>query len=95
MAILNKEATLNQGEETELFSARFMNFRLTLTGASGEFQTVPMKVRRRFAGSGFSEQSEIVLRVVETIFGATVVATAPQGVATLDIVYVVRTRGDA
>ena len=98
MAVLtNQQATLNQGQETELFSVRFTKCRLTLTGASGEFQTVPMRVRRRFVDTSgvFTERSEISLRIAETIFGATILATAPAGVATLDIVYEVRTRGDA
>jgi hypothetical protein len=97
MAVLtDQQATLNQGEETQLFFARFTPCRVTLTGASGEFQTVPMRVKRQFGRTTiFTERSEIKLRFIETLFGARIVATAPAGVATLDIVYEVGTRGDA
>jgi hypothetical protein len=97
--LADQQATLTQGEDTLLFRARFAITRLTLTGLSGEFTTIPFKVRRAPllpapGGGEFFEASEVFLKFTQTIFGADILATAPQGVATLDIVYEVRTRRD-
>lgn len=98
MAILaNQQATLTQGQETVLFTARFAKVRLTLTGISGEFTTIPFKIKPHFRSvrGGFFEASEVSLTLFQTFLGADIIATTPQGVGTLDIVFEVRTRGDA
>ena len=93
--LTDQQATVNQGEETLLHHARFEKCRVVLTGASGEFQTIPFAVRRFRQTTEFHEASEVFLRVFQTVFGADVLATARQGVATLDIVYEIRTGRDA
>ncbi len=97
MAVLtNQQATLTQGQETVLFKARFAKTRLTLTGISGEFATIPFKVRGTFVPrSDFFEANEVLVKLIQTILGADIIATTPQGVGTLDIVYEVRTGRDA
>ena len=97
MAILSNQAvTLNSGVETLLFRARFRKTRLTLTGISGELTTIPFRTKKRgFIDSGLFEASEVKLRAFETMPAGDILATTPQGVGTLDIIYEVRTAGDA
>jgi hypothetical protein len=98
MAVIsNQQATLTQGQTTVLHRARFEKCRLTLTGLSGEFTTIPFRTKTRgsFFDSGFFQASEVSLSLFSTIPSGTILATTPAGVATLDVVYEVRTRGDA
>jgi hypothetical protein len=93
----NLQATLKQGQSTSLFVARFEKCLLTLTAETGEFTTIPFQTRT-FGGlvvSDFFEASQVGLSFGRTIPFARILATTPQGVGTLDIVYEVRTRGDA
>jgi hypothetical protein len=78
-----------------LHTARFARTRLTLTGISGEFTTIPFKLRRVGQSGDFFEASEVLLTLFQTIPAVDIIATTPQGVATLDIVFEVRTRRDA
>jgi hypothetical protein len=92
----NLQKTLNSGELTTLFNPRFAKTRLTLTGISGEFTTIPFKTRTHgFKNSDAFEASQVVLTLGETIPLASILATTPDGVATLDIVYEVRTGRNA
>jgi hypothetical protein len=92
----NQQATLNQGVFTVLHRARFQPTRVVLTGLSGEFTEIPFKI----TGSLFHNNhpflaSEAVLSTMQSILSAKITATTPSGVATLDIVYEVRTGSDA
>ena len=95
---LNKEATLSQGEETLLHFARRAS-RVTVTGIAGEFTTIPFKLKRRRLAfdPGFFEAREVKLSFAQTLLGGgvSILATAPEGVGALDIVYDVRTGVDA
>lgn len=96
MAILsNLQVTLQGGVTTTLFTARFAKCRLTLTGISGEFTTIPFRTKTRLFDSGFFEASQVQLSLFQTFPSAAILATTPEGVGSLDIVYEVRTRGDA
>jgi hypothetical protein len=90
----NQQATLTQGETTLLFRGRFGKVRLTLTGVSGEFTTIPFQTQTRGGAvvSDFFEASEVELSPLQSFPSGRILATAPEGVATLDIVYEVRTR---
>jgi hypothetical protein len=90
-------ATLSQGVETPLHRARaFQKARVTVTGIAGEFATIPMKTKTNgFVDSGFFEATQVELTVFQTLGGARILATTPQGVGSLDIVYDVRTGKDA
>ena len=96
MSIISREATLTADKPTTLFIARFARCRLTLTGVSGEFTTIPFQTKTRggLITTPFFEASEIHLTFFQTFPSATIFATTPEGVATLDIVYEVRTKGD-
>ena len=93
----NLNATLSQGVETTLHRARaFEKCRVKVTGIAGEFATIPMKTKTNgFRDSGFFEATEAALTVFQTLGGARILATAPAGVGSLDIVYEVRTGTDA
>jgi hypothetical protein len=85
-------ATLSQGVETSLHRARFQRCRVTITGIAGEFTTIPMKKKiRRLADSGFFEATEVEIQRFEALPSAEILATAPEGVGALDIVYEIRT----
>jgi hypothetical protein len=93
MAFLaNQEATLTP-EPTELFRTRFRKCELKVTGIAGEFTTIPLqkKTRGALGDSGFFEGTEVELSQLETIPSAKILAKAPEGVGSLDIVYDVRT----
>ena len=66
-----------------------------ITGLSGEFTTIPFKVVSRFGGKNPFEASEVKLTgLIRLIGGAEIHATTPEGVATLDLVYEIRTGSD-
>jgi hypothetical protein len=95
MTILtDQQATLTQDQWTKLTSLTFGPLRLTVTGQSGEFAAILFRVKRGFATPKEFEGLEAVVKGF-TLFGfGDVSAKPPAGVATLDIVYEVRTRGD-
>jgi hypothetical protein len=97
--LLDQQATLSQGVETLLHRVRsFQRCRVTVTGIAGEFTTIPFKVKRRVivpGAGGFFEAREVSISVVQTLLTVAILATAPAGVGSLDIVYDVRTGADA
>jgi hypothetical protein len=93
MAILaDQEATLSQAA-TKLFTAGFGRAQLKVTGIAGEFTAIPLRVKSRlaFTGSQWHDATEADLGLL----GGSIFARAPEGVGSLDIVYEVRTGGDA
>jgi hypothetical protein len=89
--------TLTAGEFTLLRNARFTATRVTITAISNaEVGGVAFRVKRAlFAQASESVGLEVFLRRIETVFGAKIEATTPEGVATLEITYVVKTGADA
>jgi hypothetical protein len=92
----NLTKTLTMGEETLLFRARVRPCRITLTGLSGEGTAIRFRTRTHgVVDSGLFEATEVKLSLFDTVPMATVLATTPDGVASLDIVYELRTGTDA
>jgi hypothetical protein len=91
----NQQATLTEGEFKLLHRARMQGCRLVLTGISGEGTTIPFKTRK-FGGLNSQpfDASEVKLSFLQTMPSGLILATTPEGVATLDIVYEVRTGSD-
>lgn len=89
----DQQATVTQGTFTTLHTTIFPACKVTLTGASGEFTTIPFRIKsRRSEGEPFDASEASLPRG----FGLRrIQATAPAGVATLDIVYELRTGPDA
>jgi hypothetical protein len=94
--LTNQLATLTQ-EPTTLFVSRLGKCQLKVTGIAGEFTTIPMQTRKRggLSVSPFFEATEVELSVGQTVPSGTILAKAPEGVGSLDIVYETRTRKDA
>ena len=92
----NQQVTLVSGQETLLKQVRFGRLRVTITGIAGEFTTIPMRTRTRggLKDTGLVEATEATVRFFEAIPFADVHATTPEGVASLDIIFEVRTRAD-
>jgi hypothetical protein len=90
--------TLTQGQFTLLHEARiFQRCRVTITATSNpEVGGVLFRITRR-SGTLLKEvvALEVFLRVFQTFLGATIEASTPEGVASLDVTYVVRTGNDA
>jgi hypothetical protein len=89
--------TLNQGEFILLHRARFAAARVTITANSNpEAGGVRFRTTRGLIGKTFESVGvEVSLRLIETIGGTTIEASTPEGVATLDVTYVVKTGRDA
>ena len=90
----DKQATVTQGQFTTLHTTILPACKVTLTGSSvGEITTIPFRIKSRgfesepFDASEASLPRGLGLRRIQ--------ATAPAGVATLDIVYELRTGPDA
>ncbi|HEX8067926.1 MAG TPA: hypothetical protein VF520_15510 [Thermoleophilaceae bacterium] len=91
----DKQATLTQGRFTTLHTTIFRPCKVTLTGVSGEFTTIPFRIKRRgFEGEPF-EASEASIPRGGGLAVKRIQATTPEGVGTLDIVYELRTGVDA
>ena len=94
------QSTLTQ-EPTTLHQARGgEKARVTITGIAGEFPAIPMRVKLRLSfprqlAAAFTARTEVSVSQVQAFIGADVLAKAPQGVGSVDIVYEVRTGGDA
>lgn len=90
---LDQQATLTQGRFTTLHTTILPPCKVTLTGISGEFATIPFRIKTRgvagepFEASEASLPRRLGLRRIQ--------ATTPEGVGSLDIVYEVRTGADA
>ena len=97
MTILaNQNVTLTSGQTTVLHAGRFQKFRVTITGISGEFTTIPFQtLKNGRIESQFFEASTVLLRIFDTVLRGEIRATTPAGVASLDIVFELRTGGDA
>lgn len=95
------QATLNSGQFTKLASTFFQKTRVVITGSSGEELTVTFRVSRWRISQTF-EGTEAAITGGRPIGGrfpfpwfGTIGASTPQGVATVDIIYEVRTGADA
>jgi hypothetical protein len=94
-SLTNQEATLT-AEPTTLFTSHFAGCHLRVTGIAGEFTTIPFQTTTRgLFNSRFFEAAEVRLSASQTIPSGAIRAKAPDGVGSLDIVYNVRSRGDA
>jgi hypothetical protein len=91
----NLQATLNSGQFTPLHRARMQSCRVTLTGLSGEGTTIPFRVTKFGALNAVVEADHVKLSFLQTMPSARIAATTPEGVATLEIVYELRTGSDA
>ena len=92
----NQQVTLVAGQTTLLRQTRFRAVSVTLTGIAGEFTTIPFKtVKHATQTSAFFEASKVKLRFFDAIPSAQILATTPEGVGSLDIVFEVRTGADA
>ncbi|HEX8074865.1 MAG TPA: hypothetical protein VF545_07775 [Thermoleophilaceae bacterium] len=89
----DQQATLTQGQFTTLHTIIFRACKVTLTGISGEFTTIPFRIKTgRVAGEPF-DASEV--SIPRGLGFKRIQATTPEGVGTLDIVYELRTGADA
>ena len=90
--------TLQTGTFTLLHRAFVQRCRVTITATSNpEAGGVGFRVKR-VLGGGRADTfvgDEAFLAPTQTFFGATIEATTPPGVATLDITFVVKTGADA
>jgi hypothetical protein len=91
------DKTLSGGTFTLLHRARREACRLTITGNSNpEAGAIQLRVTRLFPkGVELLTGDEVFLRIFETFVGTTIEAAAPEGVASIDIIYEVRTGRDA
>ena len=91
----NLQATLS-ATPTLLHRARFMTkAHLIVTGIAGEFATIPFQTKTNGFKVRSFEATEVKLKVIDTVPSATISASAPQGVGSLDITYELRTGADA
>jgi hypothetical protein len=92
----NQQATLVSGQTTLLRQTRFRAVSVKLTGIAGEFATIPFKtIKHANQESDFFEANLVKLRFFDAIPSARILATTPEGVGSLDIVFEVRTGADA
>ena len=92
----NQQVTLVSGTTTLLHTSRREGCKLTLTGISGEFATIPFQtVKFGALKSSLFEASTVKLSFLQCFPSGKVLATTPAGVATLDIEFEVRTGADA
>jgi hypothetical protein len=89
----DQQATLTQGRFTTLHTTIFAPCKVTLTGVSGEFTTIPFRIKTgRDEGEPFDASEASVPRGLGF---KPIQATTAAGVGTLDIVYELRTGADA
>lgn len=89
----DQQATLTQGQFTTLHTTILRRCKVTLTGISGEFTTIPFRINSRgVEGEPFDASEASIPRGLGF---KRIQATTPEGVGTLDIVYEVRTGADA
>ena len=62
---------------------------------AGEFATIPFQTKTNGFKVRSFEATEVKLKVIDTVPSATISASAPQGVGSLDITYELRTGADA
>jgi hypothetical protein len=94
--LANQQVTLVSGQTRVLTQSRHKACKVTLTGIAGEFTTIPFQTIRfgRFT-SEFFEASSVKLSFFDTLPSGRILATTPDGVASLDIVFELRTGIDA
>jgi hypothetical protein len=89
----DKQATLSQGKFTTLHATIFRASTVRLTGISGEFTTIPFRIKSRGVDDTPFEASEA--SVPRGLGLKRIQATTPEGVGALDVVYELRTGADA
>jgi hypothetical protein len=92
------DATLQTGTFTVLHTAFLQRCRVTITATSNpDAGGVGFRIKRVLGGRKVDTfiGDEAFLTPTQTFFGATIEATTPPGVASLDITYVVKTGADA
>jgi hypothetical protein len=91
------DTTLVAGTFTLLHTARLQRCRVTITAISNaEAGGVGLRIRRVLGRKVETLiGDEVFLTSAQTFFGATIEATTPPGVGSVDITYVVKTGGDA
>jgi hypothetical protein len=90
------DRTLKSGRFALLHRARFQACRVTITATSNaEFLGVKFRTKGLVGRSLVFEASEAHMGLFQTFMGATIEAAPPEGVATVDITYVVKTGADA
>jgi hypothetical protein len=89
--------TLRQGQFTLLHQARNAACRVTITATSdADAGGAHFRIKRRLGlRANEFDGSQAFLSLIQTLLGATVEATAPAGLATLEVTYVVKTGADA
>ena len=88
----NQQVTLLSGQTTLLHQSSFQAFSVTLTGIAGEFTTIPFKTMKLGRlNKRFFEASTVKLRFFETFVKGQILAKPPEGVASLDIIFELRT----
>jgi hypothetical protein len=89
----DQQATLTQGFFTTLHATFLRPCKVTLTGVSGEFTTIPFRIKTgRVEGEPFEASEASIPRGLGF---KRIQATTPDGVGTLDIVFELRTGPDA
>ncbi len=89
----DQQATLTQGQFKTLHTSIFGAAKVTLTGVSGEFTTIPFRIKTgRDEGEPFDASEASIPRGIGF---KRIQATTPAGVGTLDIVFELRTGPDA
>jgi hypothetical protein len=92
----NQQVTLVAGQKRVLHQSRHKQCKVTLTGIAGEFTTIPFQTIRFGAfTSQLFEASTVKLSFFDTLPFGRILATTPEGVASLDIVFELRTGIDA
>ena len=93
----DQQATLTQGVFTTLHTRIFRAAKVTLTGVSNEFTTIPFRIvdRRDIVHGGGETFNASEASVPRGIGLKRIQATTPTGVGALDIIYELRTGADA
>ena len=94
----NQTATLTSGQETLLKRAVIRRVRVRITGIAGEFTEIPLRLRLRggFSDSGlFLGTEATVPSFLQALPFADILATTPEGVGSLDIIFEVQTGRDS
>ena len=89
----DQQATLTLGRFTTLHTTILRACKVTLTGVSGEFTTIPFRIKGPGVQGEPFEASEV--SIPRGLGFKRIQATTPEGVGTLDIVYELRTGADA
>jgi hypothetical protein len=93
----DQQATLTRGQFTTLHTRIFRPAKVTLTGISNEFTTIPFRIvdRRGIVQGGGETFNASEASVPRGIGIKRIQVTTPAQVAALDIIYEVRTGPDA